>query len=767
MPASEASFKKEASDRGFGKADGKEHLTNSKMSNVLLRHFSEGELLNTCQLIECETIPETSYTESIGETTNKPEAYEHGKRSLTPEQWAMELEGYYLEKHEDAHTGGKNPRVLNGNKFVSKRSISSTVNCGCRHDNSQLSNKYEDTYLSHNTKEQRELFKKTVSSHRLIHGQSEIHHCLPDFSKVTSELKVPKISENIKSVPTIDRTKSFPILLSQSVTVDNILENNCFHSVEVENQEEMSIPELFQQLKILPQSDFASPRFVVYSGGAGTSSEVFTARVPNNTQATQDLPDPRLPHGTMVSAFPAAGTVQVHCLSPSNLLPELKQGEKMSQILQEQTDQLKIKVEDFTKHMTHETSLSQDNYLTLNQLKKYLDALERSYLTAREEHHVLQLQNYKDKSIHVGEFDPERKVEGEIFRLGMLLEDIQEQTDDGKYSLAPSLISDESAHSLNPLWESSEVSSITDPPEETTFLQKNSKGENTTQTSDVIPHTNHLFSLEAEKCNLCPHMLQKRAESTSGREMEPLGKGYLLASKHSSSVMRFLSPEEKGLRFHTQGTLSQKCNADEENKKGNKNIQERKTGVCSIFIQRKPTDLSDTNLSTDSEDISACDSYGSQSEELMEHETESYKTFNTRLRQEKKGFIFRCPRESSYQLKHRNYKQSVQSCALCRNKNSGSTSYAQKRISTQKAQTNKRPRELVNRLSERNVNVKKLARNKPAINIRNRNTNDFNANILNSTLDHAIQTANSLKRATERMVQAISEDLAKIARKHL
>lgn len=251
MPASEASFKKEASDRGFGKADGKEHLTNSKMSNVLLRHFSEGELLNTCQLIERETIPETSYTESVGETTNKPEAYEHGKRSLTPEQWAMELEGYYLEKHEDAHTGGKNPRVLNGNKFVSKRSISSTVNCGCRHDNSQLSNKYVDTHLSHNTKEQRELFKKTVSSHRLIHGQSEIHHCLPDFSKVTSELKVPKISENIKSVPTIDRTKSFPILLSQSVTVDNILENNCFHSVEVENQEEMSIPELFQQLKVI------------------------------------------------------------------------------------------------------------------------------------------------------------------------------------------------------------------------------------------------------------------------------------------------------------------------------------------------------------------------------------------------------------------------------------------------------------------------------------------------------------------------------------
>jgi len=44
----------------------------------------------------------------------------------------------------------------------------------------------------------------------------------------------------------------------------------------------------------------------------------------------------------------------------------------------------------------------------LNQLKRYLDVLERNYLTAREKHHNLQLQNYKDKSINVGEFDPER-----------------------------------------------------------------------------------------------------------------------------------------------------------------------------------------------------------------------------------------------------------------------------------------------------------------------------------------------------------------------
>lgn len=44
----------------------------------------------------------------------------------------------------------------------------------------------------------------------------------------------------------------------------------------------------------------------------------------------------------------------------------------------------------------------------LKQLKRCLDALERNYLTAREEHCHLRQRNYKDKSISVGEFDPER-----------------------------------------------------------------------------------------------------------------------------------------------------------------------------------------------------------------------------------------------------------------------------------------------------------------------------------------------------------------------
>ncbi|XP_064928486.1 protein AKNAD1 isoform X4 [Columba livia] len=696
-PGSEASFMKELPACGFSKPDTKEHPGNSKMSSVLLRHFSMEELISTCQLIEYETIPETSFTESINDTMHKPEPSEHVKCPLAHEQWATSFEKHHLEKHTEANTGDRNKNWLNENGWVSNKPISSTDKCGGRQENSQLINENEDRHIFPHMKEERDLFKKTVSSHELKYCQGQAHYGLPDFS----EVKVQKSSDNINAVPATERAKSSSLSLHKSLVVNNILENkNYSNSAEVENQEEMSIPELVQQLKIPPQSDSPNASIAIYSGHTGKSSEVFTLHAPIPTQSTHGLSKASLQYGTAASALPAAGTLETNCLYPSHLLPELTLGEKMSQTLQDQTDQLIKKVEDFSKHMTQETFFVRDNYL------------------------------------------------------------------------------------------SSVVSSISDPPKrraaKTPFLHENNeKGKS--QTTDPIPPTNQ-FALEGDKCNLCLHTLQKRAESTSRRETEPLQKG-LLANKHSSNIMRLLSPEKKytaeGLASHCQGALSQKFNADEESMNGNKNIEERKTGTCSLFIQRKPTDLSDTNLSSDSEDISTYDCYDdSQSKELVNRETESYKTFNTRFCE----LRCRCPRGSRDQFKFGNYKESAQSFALCRNKSSASTSYSQKRTSTQKAQKNKQPRELINRFSERqnfetaktcysstcdriilspHLPSKKSAQSKSAINIRNRNTNYFEANSLSATLDHAIQTANSLKKATERMVQAVSEDLAKVKRKQV
>ncbi|NXX84798.1 AKND1 protein, partial [Urocolius indicus] len=248
--------------------------------------------------------------------------------------------------------------------------------------------------------------------------------------------------------------------------------------------------------QILPQSDFPDASIAISSGAPGTSSEAFTFPSPIPVQSTHDLSQARLQRGTTASALPAAGTVEAHCVTP-NSLPELTLGEVMSEILKDQTDQLIKKVEDFYKHMTHETFVLQDNYLALNELKRYLDALERNYLTAREEHHNLQMQKFKDKSINTGEFDPERKVEGEIFRLHMLLEDIQEQTDDGKHNAFSSLMSYQSAQSSYSPCESSVLPTIPDPPRrrdiETTFVHKNKERE-TSENTRVMPQTNPFFS---------------------------------------------------------------------------------------------------------------------------------------------------------------------------------------------------------------------------------------------------------------------------------
>ncbi|NXA34156.1 AKND1 protein, partial [Eudromia elegans] len=256
--------------------------------------------------------------------------------------------------------------------------------------------------------------------------------------------------------------------------------------------------------KIFSQSAFPNPSFAMYSRGTEISSGVFELHSP-----ICDLSEAGLQCGAMLSTLPSAGTVEAHYLNPSSLLPELTQGEKMTQILKEQTAQLKKKVEDFSQHKIQETFLLQDNYLVLNHLKRCLDALEQSYLTAKEEHCNLQLQN-KDKSINVGKFDPERKVEGEIFRLGMLLEDIHKETDGSKCSSPPLLTPYESAHSSYSLWEGSGNSSIIDPPEatvvETAFLHKNNKKKNISHTTDAIPWTNHKLSLEGDNYNPYLHV---------------------------------------------------------------------------------------------------------------------------------------------------------------------------------------------------------------------------------------------------------------------
>lgn len=249
MPGSDAAFKKELSVGSSSTPDSKEHVTTSKMSNVLLRHFPRGELLSTCHFIECETMPEASFTESIDDTGSKPEPSEQSKSPSVHEQWATSSKEYPLEMQEEKKALDKNGNSFNENRPVSKKPIFSSCPCGHIQEYSQLINETGDAHTFQNRKDERALFKRTVSPCELKYGQGQAHYCLPDFSEVASE--VQKNPDNI-TVPSTERAKPFPVLQSKSETMNNTLENkNSFNSAEVENQEERSISQLLRQLQVI------------------------------------------------------------------------------------------------------------------------------------------------------------------------------------------------------------------------------------------------------------------------------------------------------------------------------------------------------------------------------------------------------------------------------------------------------------------------------------------------------------------------------------
>ncbi|XP_019474055.1 uncharacterized protein LOC109369217 [Meleagris gallopavo] len=208
ISGSEVSFKK-ALPAGGGQPDGRDPLSHSHMSHVLLHHFPTGELTSKWQLIEHETIPEISLTESTDETTNKLTTCECVKGPSTGEQQADKFEEHHLEKLKAVNIGGKIQDLLNKNTFVSKTSTSTTAKHGCRQENFLLIDEYEDGCIFQNT-EQTYVFKKSGPSRELLEGQGEALKCQEDNNEITSEMKVPKMNENDKSIPTIK--KQYPSL---------------------------------------------------------------------------------------------------------------------------------------------------------------------------------------------------------------------------------------------------------------------------------------------------------------------------------------------------------------------------------------------------------------------------------------------------------------------------------------------------------------------------------------------------------------------------
>ncbi|XP_018952119.2 uncharacterized protein LOC109081588 [Cyprinus carpio] len=107
----------------------------------------------------------------------------------------------------------------------------------------------------------------------------------------------------------------------------------------------------------------------------------------------------------------------------------LTDGERLTSELRDIIRSFMQKVDEFKTCVTTMSMNVEEQQMVLKSMMEAQDQLERNYLTKREEHRALEMQNYRGLTRNTGEFDPDREVEGQIFRIGMHLEDIKEQID--------------------------------------------------------------------------------------------------------------------------------------------------------------------------------------------------------------------------------------------------------------------------------------------------------------------------------------------------
>ncbi|XP_043942818.1 protein AKNAD1 [Protopterus annectens] len=400
----------------------------SKISDVLLRHFAKEDLVFSAnKYIDCETIPEISCSESIDETLfSYTDASKCSKNTI---RLSSKAETTQNNISKDAKEGSGTDcfvgDALNSDRVTFNKS-SNTGNdqkehCSIPSRDDQRSHslnslthgeQHKNEQNMHSDKEMEPSpnlpLVKSVSYNEIKYGQGQVHYPLPDFSKVAPKVKIPKSNSTTKH-PRIKKANSSPSLLTRSV-----VSQTGTADVVREILESMQQPEdFFDAGQIMAEltAELEFNHHLKESGGVD---------VYNQNHAS--------PHGII----PLSSDVSTLASQPAVLQAvhtkglESTKGEKMTLMLSEETEQFKIQLEKFKECLISESLSIQDQQKVLKTMTDCLDKLERNYRAAKEDHRRLQLQNFMGKSTTIGEFDLERQVEGQIFKLGMDLETIKE-----------------------------------------------------------------------------------------------------------------------------------------------------------------------------------------------------------------------------------------------------------------------------------------------------------------------------------------------------
>ncbi|XP_016284550.2 protein AKNAD1 isoform X1 [Monodelphis domestica] len=412
---------------GFFPIPVNEESSNSKISDVMLKYMSKNEFSNTVQPVACETCPRPP-TESFDETIVKSFILHCSETSLSREP-KTKLSDHVLYKTNTICKQSCHRQLTRKESIFNYEESMTTGDCLQKIPYFEVENEspmYPQTKCGGQMPQKLPL-EIINSDDGLKNDQYQIHNRLLDLSQFASKIRMSNpnsISHRLATV--VKQTISSPNLSRKSAIVQDGLGSMVINILDRKPQEDKEKTiEFMQDLKLMTEC---------------VEAQHLIDQLKFNNEVSNPLVDvPRrsvteLATETNVLKLPPTTEEQLPS-SPSQLLTKTTKGDSMCQEISEKTKQLKTKVEELSKRVNYSYMPSKENRQVLEILQGSFEELERNYLSIKETHRILQ--NHNKNSTLFEEFDPERKVEGEIFKIEMLLENIRDRIDESTSGSIP------------------------------------------------------------------------------------------------------------------------------------------------------------------------------------------------------------------------------------------------------------------------------------------------------------------------------------------
>ncbi|KAM5160756.1 LOW QUALITY PROTEIN: protein AKNAD1 [Callospermophilus lateralis] len=381
----------------------------SNVSDILLHHLSKEQLLRA-QGINFETLPEARNGDCFDEAAFiKNIISRYVKNSFLKAQTSEFIDQFNPKRDVKKSSKPTSSPIMTKENICDLEKPVVTANSN-HHENlnflTKIKGPQDEQKSCQRQTPQKQLTEKATSSNDFKYGKGQVHCQLPDFSKVALKMKIPKNHIMNKSLTMIKPASFSPKLRNKSAIMQDILET-MFRSKYVEKQhpeQKRESTKPSQQMQMEPTVH---------------KHQDFLTEIKTETHLLK-----------------LSSASQKEPFSSTYIFQKLSQGKQMCQKLKEQTDQLKTKVQEFSKKIKQEPFCHlKEKRMVLKKLQEHLEVLEQELLAAKEKHLGLQ-QHHKHECPTVDDFDPNRKVEDKIFKLEVLLEDVREKIDESKCTSA-------------------------------------------------------------------------------------------------------------------------------------------------------------------------------------------------------------------------------------------------------------------------------------------------------------------------------------------